>query len=365
VTTSRAPAVARLMAAAQRQVDEGRTPACQFALALHGELIAVGSFGAATDSTRFSAMSSTKAVIAATMLALISERALSVEMPVVDVFPEFGTNGKHTITVEQLYIHTAGIPDAPMGPDHWHARDRRIQKMATWRLQWPPGSRCRYHATSAHWVLAEIIERLGGQDFRDHIHSRVTQPLGLARSVGIEEPDQHDIADIVLVHDEEPADDATFRDPPREITPDVLLLYNDPAVRAVGVPATGGICTAADLALLYQALLHDRLGLWDPRALADITTNIRCSRHDEALGAPANRTLGLMVAGADSTSAVRGFGGANSARAFGHAGLGGQIAWADPETGLSFCYLTAGIGTDLTGRLRRASTISDLAVACV
>jgi CubicO group peptidase (beta-lactamase class C family) len=366
VNRAQTRAIARLMAAAQREVDEGRTPACQLALALHGELIAVRGFGAATDTTRFAAMSCTKALVAATMVALISERALSAEMRVVDVFPEFGTNGKHAVTVEHLVVHTAGFPHAPMGPEHWQARGRRIEKMATWRLQWPPGSRCSYHATSAHWVLAELIERLGGQDFRDHIHSRVTEPLGLSKIVGIDQSDPHDIADIVLVYDTTPADDRTVGKLPREITPEVLQLYNEPAVRAVGVPATGGFCTAADLALLYQALLHDQLGLWDPQALADITTNIRCTRHDEALGVPVNRSLGLMVAGTGdaNASAVRGFGSANSARAFGHGGLGGQIAWADPETGLSFCYLAAGIGTDFAARARRASALSDLATAC-
>jgi hypothetical protein len=33
--------VTRLMGAAQREVDEGRTPACRLALAHHGKLIAV------------------------------------------------------------------------------------------------------------------------------------------------------------------------------------------------------------------------------------------------------------------------------------------------------------------------------------
>ena len=361
----RTRALAQLMAAAQREVDEGRTPACQLALAINGELIALEGFGAANDSTRFSAMSCTKEVVAATMLALISERSLTVEMPVVDLFPEFGTNGKHAVTVEQLQVHTAGFPDAPMGPDQWYERGRRVEKMATWRLQWAPGSRCRYHATSAQWVLAEVIERIGGQDFRDQMHSRVTEPLGLPRIVGIEESEQHDIADIVLVYEAAPAGDGSARELPREITPAVLSRYNEPAVRSVGVPATGGFCTAADLALLYQALLHDRLNLWDPAARADITTNIRCTRRDEALGVSGNRTLGLMVAGADDAFAVRGFGRANSARAFGHGGVGGQTAWADPETGLSFCYLTAGIGTDFAARSRRSSALSDLATACV
>jgi CubicO group peptidase (beta-lactamase class C family) len=48
------------------------------------------------------------------MLALISERSLTVEVPVVDLFPEFGTNGKHAVTVEQLQVHTAGFPDAAL-----------------------------------------------------------------------------------------------------------------------------------------------------------------------------------------------------------------------------------------------------------
>jgi hypothetical protein len=52
------------MTAAQREVDEGRTPACQLALAINGELIALEGFGAANDSTRFSAMSRTKVVVA-------------------------------------------------------------------------------------------------------------------------------------------------------------------------------------------------------------------------------------------------------------------------------------------------------------
>ena len=41
----------------------------------------------------------------------------------------------------------------------------------------------------------------------------------------------------------------------------------------------------------------------------------------------------------DGRSNLRGMGRAVSPRAFGHNGAAGQIAWADPATGLSFCYL--------------------------
>ena len=49
-------------------------------------------------------------------------------------------------------------------------------------------------------------------------------------------------------------------------------------------------------------------------------------------GRPARRTLGLVLAGDDGV--FRSFGHCCSAGSFGHAGAGGQIAWADPETGM-------------------------------
>ena len=38
----------------------------------------------------------------------------------------------------------------------------------------------------------------------------------------------------------------------------------------------------------------------------------------------------------------RGFPENVSARSFGHMGAGGQVAWADPESGLCFAYCTNG-----------------------
>jgi len=43
---------------------------------------------------------------------------------------------------------------------------------------WEPGTRFEYHATSAQWVLADLIERVSGMDFRDFIELRVCKPLG-------------------------------------------------------------------------------------------------------------------------------------------------------------------------------------------
>ena len=87
-----------------------------------------------------------------------------------------------------------------------------------------------------------------------------------------------------------------------------------------------------------RSLLHSH-GIWDADILADATGNVRDTLKDP-MGVPANRALGLIQAGDDGFSNVRAFGRTISARIFGHNGAGGQLAWADPATGLSLGYST-------------------------
>ena len=58
------------------------------------------------------------------------------------------------------------------------------------------------------------------------------------------------------------------------------------------------------------------------------------------------------------------FGCDTSPRAFGHDGAGGQIAWADPETGLSFCFLTSGMEANGVREALRNQDLARLAAAC-
>ena len=112
----------------------------------------------------------------------------------------------------------------------------------------------------------------------------------------------------------------------------MLSALATPEGRAAGVPGGGAVMTAADLARFYSALLADPEGVWKPEVLADATGNIRCTLPDPLLGAPVNRTIGLVVAGDDGQHTMRYacFGAGVSPRAFGHAGAHGQVAWADP-----------------------------------
>jgi CubicO group peptidase (beta-lactamase class C family) len=138
---------------------------------------------------------------------------------------------------------------------------------------------------------------------------------------------------------------------------------NDPQVRAVGVPGGGACATAADLARFYQALLHNPGGLWDAGVLRDATSHIRCTFDDPLMGVPVNRTLGLVVAGDDGKHILRYaiFGSGCSPRSFGHAGIHAQLAWADPESGISFAYLNNAVTDDQMGAGIRANRLATIA----
>jgi CubicO group peptidase (beta-lactamase class C family) len=199
---------------------------------------------------------------------------------------------------------------------------------------------------------------------------RVLEPLGLSQFVlGPALDEQERIADLVLVGEPATPDELEAALGIREIdvgevTDEALIGLNDPATRTIGLPGGGGISTAADVASFYQALLHDSKGLWDPAVLADVTGVVRNTFPDPMLGHPINRTRGLVVAGDDGRSNLRGMGRTVSPAAFGHNGAAGQIAWADPATGISFCYLTSGRDLNLLRENRRTTALASLAAVC-
>jgi CubicO group peptidase (beta-lactamase class C family) len=359
-----------LVARAHREIDDGLLPSCQLALAHRGEIVAEVALGDATVDTRYVIFSCTKALVASAVWLLVGDDRLDPAVRVVDVIPEFDTFGKDVVTVEQLLLHTSGFPRAPLGPPEWYTREGRIARFERWRLSFEPGTKFEYHPTAAHWVLAEVIERIAGSDYLDFIRTRILEPLGLKRLVlGCPVDQQGDIAPLSGVGEAATPDEleATLgvRELPlNEVTEEVLIGLGTPANLALGVPGGGAVSTAADLALFYQALLDDPGGVWSPEVRLDGISEVR-NRFPDERGVPANRTLGLVVAGDDGKSALRGMGYTVSPTTFGHNGAGGQIAWADPATGLSFVYLTNGLDRNVLREARRTSGIASRAASCV
>ena len=241
--------------------------------------------------------------------------------------------------------------------------------MAKWRLNWEPGTRFEYHPTSAHWVLAELIDIVTGSDYREELFRRVTEPICLGRVLGLG-PDASatymplEPVGELASPEEIKAAFGVSELPVGEVTTAALTAFNDPAARAVGVPGGGGVMGAEQIVRFYQELLHNKLGLWDAELLADVTSRVRNHLPDPLTNTPANRSLGLVLAGDDGRTHFRGMGREVSPGAFGHNGAAGQIAWADPATGLSFAYLTNGVDQHIVREPRRTTAIASLAALC-
>ena len=377
--------VQALMDRAERDVKEGILPACQVAIAHKGKIAALKTFGQAvqgdarkpaTDETFFVAMSATKAITSAALWLLLQEGKLDPADPIVKYVPEYGTNGKERTTIEQLLIHTAGIPVAPGSFKEWGDRKRRLERLAQWRPEHPPGERFVYHIHANYWPIAEAIERISGERLGVFVRERIAEPLGLPDlRIGLPRALQSRMADVEWVG--EPGKPQEYQKlgvtPPRanmgSINEGVVLEMNDPEVRDADFPAGGLMTTAADIALFYQALLndgcaHDGKRIWQSAMLQEARRIRSGDLLDPARGMTANRALGIVVAGGDGKANLRGFGRTNSADAFGHPGFGGQIGWADPASGISFSYLTNGFDRNDLREGRRSVAVCSLAGAC-
>jgi len=364
--------VDKLLQRVRREVDEGLLPAAQVALARHGKIGVFESFGEVTATALTPIFSATKAITSAAAWLLFQEGKLAEHEKVAEIIPEFGTNGKQEVTVEQLFTHTAGFPHAPFRPVQWLDKDERYGRFAQWRLTWPAGSRFEYHPSSSMWVIGELIERRSGQSFVDFVKQRVLQPLQLDNLfVGLPRAENERALACAYVGKpltaQDYADMGMPEPPETEVTEQALLSFNDFAVRAVGVPGGGGYANAADLALFHQALWLgglDGVELWREdtlRSARRIRTGDLC---DPLFNKVANRGLGIIISGDESRS-FRGFGKTNSVLAFGHNGAGGQLAWVDPATGLSLAYLTPGHDRNGVRQAKRGVAISSLAADCL
>jgi CubicO group peptidase (beta-lactamase class C family) len=370
-----------LFARAEKEVREGLLPSMQIAVARHGRIAAMrtlgrvtcdGVEGDATDDTMYVIFSATKAITSSAAWLLIANGKLQLDARVAALIPEFGDNDKAAVTVEQLFTHTSGFPHAPFDPLAWDDRRARLERFRDWRLNWEPGTRFEYHPTSSMWVIAELVERAADMPFRDFVRTRIAQPLGLPDLWLGPPAEQHArIADLVPAG--ELPSDGELRAlgfpiiPVGEVTEEALLRFNQPAVRAVGVPGGGGITTAADLALFYQALLHGGLPdgevVWQPQTLAMARQVRSGGLQDPYFHQLANRGLGIIVAGDAASRTFRGFGHVGSALTYGHNGAGGQLAWVDPESGVSLAYVTNGLDRHPLRQARRGVGISSRAGA--
>jgi CubicO group peptidase (beta-lactamase class C family) len=119
-------------------------------------------------------------------------------------------------------------------------------------------------------------------------------------------------------------------------------MWNTRALHKCELPSSNGIGDARTLARMYASCIGEVDGIrtLQEATVAAATVEQACGR-DAVLMIDSCFGLGFMLG--DS------FGAANARSAFGHAGAGGSLAFADPETRLGFGYVMNDLRFDLKG----------------
>ena len=333
-------ALDRLQELITRHIADGRYPGAQIAIARRGQLALAASFGEARteprreparEDTLWLLYSNTKVVTACAVWLLAERGLLSFTDTVAAHLPGFEKHGKGELTILQLLTHQGGFPDATVPEAAWTDHDLLRRTVCDFTLQWTPGSRITYHGATAHWVAGALIEAVTKTDYRDFIRTQITEPLGLANELFVGLPDAHH-ARAVDMH--EPASDGGRQGLRAE--------NNTAAFRRAGVPGGGGYATAGAMAAFYQMLAQggtlNGVRLLSPRLVQYVTRNFTEERIDTYMGMPMHRGLGPHSRG--TTPNIRGLGALAHPGTFGHGGVGSSYCWADPESGVSFAYLT-------------------------
>lgn len=318
--------------------------------------------------------SCTKAATALCAHILAVQGLLDFDKPVAHYWPEFAANGKAAITVGMVLQHASGLAAIPFtspvplgGWADWNLMTSLLAAQAPW---WEPGTAHGYHALTFGWLVGELVRRVSSQSVGTFFQQQVATPLGIDFWIGMPSSQLARVAPMRAATEVLPVDrftNAAIADPASlqaavfniggwlGIPPSTPPAYNSTPSLQAEIPAAGGVSNARGLATMYAALANGG-ALGSTRLLsADYTAGLGLIR--SAL--PIDRTVLVamrMAYGFHGSIDNRAIGSSLSAvlgaTAFGHAGFGGSIGFADPQAGLSFGYTMnrMGAGTAINDR---------------
>lgn len=343
-------------AAADRAVLESiAAKECPGAVLLVGkgdEIVYLKSFGnrvvlpapiAMTSDTVFDMASLSKPIGCATSVLILADRGkIDLKKPVATYLPEFGNNGKESITVEDLLRHRGGlIPDNPMA-DYVGTREEMIAKIMTSKPKWEPRTHFAY-TDVGFIVLGELVHKVDGRPLNQFAREEIFEPLGMF--------------------------DTTYL-PPKEMKPRMapteqrdgewmVGVVHDPRAFALGGVAghAGLFSTAADVSKWVRML--NAGGVLDGKRIlseAIVTQMLTKQALPDGTGA---RGLGVDIDSSYASCRGTRF---DRGTTFGHTGWTGTSFWSDPQSDVYVILLTNRVHPDGKGDVK--SLRSKVATAC-
>jgi CubicO group peptidase (beta-lactamase class C family) len=193
-----------------------------------------------------------------------------------------------------------------------------------------------YHAMTYGWLVGEVARRVDGRPFATIVQQEICAPLGIdSMFFGIPEA----VAPRVAVLEEVAAPVAPANPPLDILTLPVVPPWRAPssawanqlAVQQACLPSSGAIMNARALARHYAALAIPALDgvCLLPAERIGQASALQREAPDRVLGVPVRRALGYHLG--EPQSAISG-----RMSAFGHAGAGGSLGFADPAYQFAF-----------------------------
>lgn len=314
------------------------------------------------ESTLVNIFSTGKGLIAICVLQLVADGKLALDEPVANLWPEFAQADKATITLRQLLCHRAGLSafHQHIANDQifdWHKMANAVAIESPW---WVPGNAQGYSPFMFGWALGEIIKRASGYaSVNDYFQEKVAGPLGVNCYFGVPDFLLERIADAGplkrptgLPNFSTGADSIALgkimKADPRGVTNrafsnpiSLMTATNSREWRQAQIPAANAHADARALATIYGTLAMSA-GLLDG-AVLPLCWQEQTFEQDQTLGLPLRFSHGFMLSQHERADCRYGRG----ARAFGHPGAGGCVAFADPDFELGFGYVTHRMGQGL------------------
>lgn len=278
---------------------------------------------------------------------------LDLDAPVAKYWPEFAQAGKENAIVSMMLDHSVGVPviRETLKDGAYYDYEYMVGLLEREAPFWKPGTRNGYHPVTYAWTVGEMVRRSTQKRLGAFFRDEVATPLGLDFWMGLPEEHESRVAPMIFPPMDPEADTPISRalkqDPQG---PTALFLFNNGGfhpnsreAHAAEIGSAGGITNARSLAGMYAPLANG--GTINNVQLVGKDTLTRMSRvsvatHEDAtLNVPTRLALGFMksmdnrrLGYADPCSVIL------SDAAFGHAGMGGSIGFADPECSMSFAY---------------------------
>lgn len=303
------------------------------------------------ENTLANIFSTTKAVTSLCVQRAVDQGLLDLQREVRYYWPEFNRPDKRDILVAWLLNHRAGLPAIrdPL-PDEalfdWGWMTRALVEQTPW---WTPGTRHGYHPVTWGWLVGEVFRRAVGITVGQYLREEISDPLGLDLHIGLPAAQNERVADMFAARNP-PTQDRVYlfgrimSDPSgmtaRAMANPASLMSssNKPAWREMELPSANGHATARALAtLFYHAAATE--------GVISSAARQRCQRvesdgFDPVLHTETRFGPGFMLQQVGHLES--GFG--PSVSAFGHAGSGGSLAFADPANAMGFAYVMNQMG---------------------